>query len=313
MRICPARHGTYADPAEVCPECGERLVVDRRGLAPVPGVRIERLVGRGGPHDSIWEAVRDDGASLALKVTEPDADAHERQRLVATGQLVAGVVHPNLAAVHAAGRTAEGDAWVLMDLLRGGTLRQVLERKRHLTPPLALHVARGVLAGLSALHGEGIAHRDVKPGNIHLTARGRGAPWDVKLLDFSLARRFRPGDVPDRLDLAAAPGSQGPLVGTPEYMAPEQVLGHRADARADLYALAIVLHRALTGRLPFDAEGRAALLAAQLHDPPPTLVLPDGFPAPPGLALVLARALDKQPSDRHRTALDLLHALDALP
>jgi len=312
MRICPARHGTYADPAEVCPDCGERLVVDRRGLSPLPGVRLERLVGRGGAHDTIWEAVRDDGTSLAVKVTEPGADAHEVQRLVATARLVAGVTHPNLAAVHAVGRTADGDAWVVMDLLRGRTLKQVIAHKHHLAPPVALHVARGVLAGLAVLHGEGIAHGDVKPGNIHLTARGGGAPWDVKLLDFSLARRFRPGDVPAVIDLGAAPGSHGPLVGTPEYMAPEQVLGHPADARADLYAAGVVLHRALTGRLPYEADGRAALLQAHLSAPPPVLSLPDGFPAPAGLALVLARALAKQPADRHRTALDLLHALAAV-
>jgi len=310
MRICPARHGAFAEGAEVCPDCGERLVVDRRGFEPVPGLRVERLVGRGGGRATVWEAVRADGSSLAVKLTEPGAEAAELHRLVATASLVHGVVHPNLAAVHAVGRTVEGDAFVVMDLLRGRSLLHVLEQKRALSPTVAVHVVRAVLAALVALHGHGIVHRDVKPSNIHVTAPGGGAAWEVKLLDFGIARRFHAGDVPATLELARAnPGQLGPLVGTPEYMAPEQVLGLPCDPRADLYATGVVLQRALTGALPLAVPDRAALYEAHLRASPAPLEMPDGFPAPDVLRVVVARALAKQPADRFRTATQMLQAL----
>ncbi|MCC6623791.1 MAG: serine/threonine protein kinase [Deltaproteobacteria bacterium] len=311
MRICPARHGAFAEGAELCPDCGERLVVDRFGCEPVPGLRLQRLVGRGGGRATVWEGVRDDGRGLAVKLTEPEADAAEIQRLIATASLVQGLVHPNLTAVHAVGRTHEGDAFVVMDLLRGRSLLQVLEHKRALTPVVAVHVARAALAGLAALHGHGVVHRDVKPANIHLTAPGGGAAWEVKILDFGIARRFHAGDVPATLELGrgAYPGQHGPLVGTPEYMAPEQVLGLPCDPRADVYAVGVVLQRLLTGALPFVAPDRAAVLEAHLRASPLPLEMPDGFPAPDALQLVVARALAKHPGDRHRTATDMLQAL----
>ncbi|MFO0745234.1 MAG: serine/threonine-protein kinase [Myxococcota bacterium] len=313
MRFCPNRHGTFAEQADVCPDCGERLLDDRRGSEVVPGVRVERLLGRGGMHTSVWEATRlADGQLVALKIADPDADLSERTRLAASASLMAGLRHPALAAVHTSGTTASGATYVVMDLLKGRTLLQLLDQKRSLALGVAAHVAREVLSGLAVMHAHGIVHRDVKPSNIHIMPRGAGEPWEVKLLDVGVARRFTPGEVPASLDVVRGqPGQWGRVIGTPEYMAPEQIVGVGADPRSDLYALGIVLQRLLTGVHPVVGADRHALFETHLRGTLAPLEMPDGFPPPPGLALVIARATAKQPGARYRNANEMRAALTA--
>jgi len=313
MRFCPNRHGAYADQADVCSDCGERLVNDRRETELMPGLHILRLLGRGSGRTTLWEAQwTQTGQHVALKLCELEADLGDRRRMLQAAAMVAGLVHPNLAAVHAYGETASGDAYVVSDLLHGRSLLQLLEQKRSLPIGVAAHVTREVLGGLAALHGYGVVHRGVKPANIHLTPNHVGQPWEVKLMDFDHARRFTMGEVPPWIDLAhAQPGQSGAIIGTPEYMSPEQVIGIGTDPRTDLYAMGVVLQRLLTGEAPFADVDRKRIYEAQLRFPPRHFEMPDGFPPPAGLQQVLTRALAKQPADRFRTALEMQQALQS--
>lgn len=313
MRICPSRHGAFAETADVCPDCGERLVSDYRGAALAPGFRVERLLGRAGPRASIWEATREpDGGHVALKVVEPEAELAERGRALAGAALAAEVRHPALLAVLGAGEAADGAVWVATELVRGRSLLQLVEVKGGLPVAVAAHVARALLDGLAALHHHGVVHRDMKASNVIVTSRRTGEPWAVRIADFGVARRFTPGEVPATLDLAhGQPGQWGAIIGTPEYMPPEQVLGVGADPRSDVYAMGVLLQRMLTGAPPVTGPDRHAVYEAQLRGALAPLEMPDGFPAPLGLAQAIARATAKQPGERYRGAAELRAALTA--
>lgn len=307
-RICPGGHGTYSAEAEVCIECGSRLVVDRHGEV-VADYVFDRLAGVGGMRSAVWEARRlRDETTVAVKVIEASADSTEARRLLKSAALLSGLYHQNLATLFDWGETAEGEAWVSMELLRGPTLRALLQQRRHLTVPQAVHVVREVLQALTFLHAHDIVHRDIKPANIHLTARA-GGPWSVRLIDFGIARQSV-ARAPERLDLEEAPGTFGPVLGTPEYMAPEQILGHDVDARADLYAVGVVLYRLLVGELPFGPlVDKHALYERHLRHLPVVAADPSGQPLPLALGAALATALQKHPGRRFPSAESFILAL----
>jgi serine/threonine-protein kinase len=197
-----------------------------------------------------------------------------------------------------------------MELLTGKSLLSVLQHRGALAQKPALHVIRELLTALAFVHERHIIHRDVKPANLYLTPRG-GAPWEVRLIDFGIAKQTRER-VPDTLELDDDPGAFGPIIGTPEYMAPEQVLGHGADSRSDLYAVGVVLYRLISGELPFKGPHRRVIYERHLRDRPPALVSALGEPLPDGLVEIVERALMKQPEARLQSASAFLEALDAL-
>lgn len=307
-RTCPAGHGAFSAEADVCLVCGARLVTDHRGQA-FGDFLCERLLGQGHTGATIWEGRSLlDGRPVALKLLEPDADPRLVSRLLGPAALLTGLYHQNLANVLAHGTAPRGESWLVMELLRGPTLATLIAQRGALTTAQALHIARETLHALSFLHARDIVHRDVKPGNIHLTARG-SSPWAVRLLDFDLARVGRP-ELPHPIRLDEPPGHHGVIVGTPEYMAPEQVLGHEVDTRADLYALGVVLYRSLTGQLPYgDHADRLGHYHAHLTTPVRPARQADGHPIEPHLQRALDTALDKQPEYRFASAESFLLAL----
>ncbi len=275
-----------------------------RGAAPSPAGDPERLgryrilhrLGQGGM--GIVFAALDDslGRRVAVK-TIAEADDSARERFRREARAAAGVNHPNVCQVYEIGED-RGQLFIAMELLEGEALSERLARgSMSLAEVLAL--AQEMLAALQALHEKGTLHRDLKPSNTFLTPRG------VKLLDFGLARRL-----PTHLTQALEQGTEltrpGLLVGTPRYMAPEQVLGHEIDARTDLFSTAAILYEALAGRPAFLGTSAVEVLSATLHEEPPALA---GGAAVIALDRLIRRALAKRPSERPASAAAMLHEL----
>jgi predicted Ser/Thr protein kinase len=253
---------------------------------------VERELGRGGmgivylARDLRLERV------VAIKVLPPDRarDASSRERFLREARTAAKLSHPHVIPIHA---VEEAGAFVffVMTYVDGETLGARLRREGALKPLEAARVLREVAWALAYAHGQGVIHRDVKPDNI-LLERGSGR---ALVADFGIAR------------LVSAPGVSGEseLVGTPEYMSPEQAQGE-ADGRSDLYALGVVGYYALTGRLPFTGKTVMALLGQHATQAPPPLAVPG---APPLVVSAIERCLAKDPADRFATGEELAGAL----
>jgi tRNA A-37 threonylcarbamoyl transferase component Bud32 len=214
---------------------------------------------------------------------------------------VSAILHPNVCTIYDFSETDDGLRFLAMEFIEGETLKDVLDRDGALPADRAIDIARQTADALQAAHDAGIVHRDLKPGNIML-ARGRDGRDHVKVVDFDIAKG------PDEGGEEVT--RHGFVVGTPEYMSPEQLMGERLDGRSDVYALGIVLFRMLTGVLPFRAASPQELMIARLTTPPLRLdeARPDlAFPA--GLQSLLDRALERRPDDRPATAAELSRGL----
>ena len=248
------------------------------------------------------------GREVAVKVLASHLvdDAELRARFEREARSVAALNHPHICALYDVGR--EGDReYLVMELLEGETLAARLLRGA-LPAPEVLRIGTQIADALDRAHRQGLIHRDLKPGNVMLTKQG------AKLLDFGLARPAMPGTVPGssviRTVTPSTPTMSGPLtqagaiVGTFQYMAPEQLEGGEADARSDLWALGAVLYQMATGRAPFEGASQARLIASILTiEPKPISEL---VPlAPPALDRLVRACLAKDPDDRIQTAHDV--------
>ncbi len=252
--------------------------------ASVGRFELVRELGRGG-FGVVWEA-RDQelGRSVAFKAVRSGGKAGLREeRLLKEAEAAARLSHPNLVTLHDVGRAEQGP-YLVLELLRGETLHDRIDRG--LVPPReAVRIAAEVARALAHAHAAGVLHRDLKPSNVFLTEDGQ-----VKVLDFGLARFLGAGDA-----------RRG---GTPAYMAPEQWLGEKEDARTDLVALGVLLYEALAGSLPFPVvAGRSTALDPE---PAPPLPLPR---APRKLVALVASALAQDPAARPRNARVVLERL----
>ncbi|MCB9560112.1 MAG: serine/threonine protein kinase [Kofleriaceae bacterium] len=217
-------------------------------------------------------------------------------------RVMSRLAHPHCVSVVDFG-VAEGAPYLVMDFVAGVTLRELLD-DGPLEVTRAVALTRQVLAGLAHAHAQHVVHRDIKPANIMITEE-IGTGEHVRILDFGLAR----------LRNASVDTTQSHVVlGTPSYMAPEQTVGAAVDARADLYAVGIVLFEMLTGVRPFVAEETYVLLAQHRSAEVPRLGehVPAGTVLPPGLQDVVDRALAKEPGARYRDAIEFADALDEL-
>jgi serine/threonine-protein kinase len=230
-------------------------VLDRR-------YRLDELVGRGGMAYVFRATHTLIGKTLAVKVVRPDlaGDPDIVERFLREAQVVSSIKHPNVVDISDFG-TYERGAFYVMEFLKGHTLAHRIDHFGGPLPPEeALTVAVQVCRGLQAAHDLGVVHRDLKPENVFL-CQGKG-PKDgmVKLLDFGIARAG-----PKRITVAGA------LLGTPEYMSPEQARGVDVDHRADLYGLGVILFEMLTGLVPFRSDDVTLTLHSHIHAAPPTL------------------------------------------
>src|SRR6476620_5146547 len=256
---------------------------------------IQRKLGEGGM--GIVFAARDDRLERTIAVktmSAPASDETARQRMWREARAAASVNHPNVCQIYEVGEDA-GRLFIAMELLEGEALSERLQRGP-LSPSDALPIGLGMLAALSALHARGIVHRDLKPSNVFLTVHG------VKLLDFGLARPELNETVSDEKALTRT----GMLMGTPRYMAPEQVSGEALSVRSDLFAAGAILFEMLAGRPAFGGRTIAEVLHATRYEQPPAL---RGSPVVAGIDRVIRKAMAKSPSDRPSSAEEMAEEL----
>jgi serine/threonine protein kinase len=266
----------------------------------IGGCRIERLVGRGGM-GMVFRATQSRPERIvALKVISPELadDPAFRARFARESHLAATIEHPNVVPVYAAGEE-DGVLYIAMRFVSGVDLAQLRQGAVRLRVERAARIVGQVAAALDEAHSCGLVHRDVKPGNILVV--GVEPDEHAYLTDFGLTRRT--GE-------SQAMTASGAIVGTIDYMAPEQARGGRVDARTDVYALGCVLHEALSGEVPFPRDGEMARLFAHVNDAPPPLrqTVPE---LPEAVELAVLRALAKDPDERFKSASDFARAVAA--
>ncbi len=275
---------------------------------------------------------------VAIKVLHPETDNLPELVTRFEREAIAGahVAHANVAAATDFGQLEDGSYFLVLEYVSGQTLHRAIEAGP-LPVARAASIARQLAAGLGAAHAMGIVHRDVKPRNVMLV---QGKEDVAKLIDFGLAKvpvdrvvayqSIRPpaGSIPDVGSVARPPRRPrldslqdskprltgvGMIVGTVAYLAPEAALGMDAvDARADLYALGLILYQMLAGKHPFDAPNDAQLFAQQRFTPPPPIAeRTPGVVVPPALEAVVMRLLEKDPGARYPTGAAVVEALDA--
>jgi serine/threonine-protein kinase len=241
------------------------------------------------------------GRAVAIKIMHqelPDELA-SRQRFEREAKLMALLEHPNCVSVIDFG-VHDDKPFLVMDLVRGTSLLQMLDKVVQLPVERAADITRQVLSGLAHAHELGIIHRDIKPANIMLTEKA-GLGEQVRILDFGLAR----------MQETSTKLTTGIVVGTPNYMAPEQCKGSDVDARADLYACGVMLFEMLTGRKPFVADEPLAVVRKHLLEAPPTLGSVEPRIDFGELEAVMAKALAKNPADRYESAVAMSKAVEA--
>ena len=234
------------------------------------------------------------GRKVALKVMAEryaeDGEFVERFRREA--QAAARLNHPNIIAVYDRGE-ADGRPYIAMEYLQGRTLKQVIQKEGPLPPERAIAVAMQVLSGLRYAHEHGVVHRDVKPHNVLVGDDGR-----IKVTDFGIAHA---GD-PQMTEV-------GSIVGTAQYLSPEQARGRSVGPQTDVYSLGVVLYEMLAGRVPFEGDSSVAIAMQHVSDEPPPLrsLVPD---VPESLALVVAHSMLKEPDQRYGSADEFSADLD---
>lgn len=257
---------------------------------------IERKLGEGGM--GVVYAARDERLNRIVALKKMSSLTNDaRARLWREARVAAGVNHPNICQVYEIGED-HGELFIAMELLEGEALSERL-RKGPLSVADALPIEFGILAALSALHSRRIVHRDLKPSNVFLT------PHNVKLLDFGLARP----EAEPALHSATGLTESGTVMGTPSYMAPEQVTSGVVDSRSDLFAAGAILFELLAGRRAFAGRTVVDILHATLHEQPPALT---GTPAVNAVDRVIRRALAKRPEERPASADAMADELRAI-
>jgi eukaryotic-like serine/threonine-protein kinase len=245
--------------------------------------------------------------SVAIKVLPQHLSTQQelRERFEREARTISTLNHPNICVLHDIG-SQDGFDYLVMEYLEGETLAKRIE-KGPLPVEQVLRHSVGIADALDKAHRQGIIHRDLKPGNIMITPAG------AKLLDFGLAK-FRQSDKQAGLSASILPTNasqltmQGTILGTLQYMSPEQLENHETDTRSDLFSLGAVMYEMLTGRKAFEGKSQASIIAAIIHvDPPSPSVLQPVTPH--ALDRVINKCLAKSPDDRWQTAKDLADEL----
>ncbi len=311
-----------APPMAECPECGrceEATVVrcpdDGHQMTPVPGTpcllerryRIEQLVGRGGmgavyrAHDTRLER------PVAVKVIRADllGNPDTRRRFRREAQIVARLQHPSIVSVFDYGTIEQGGAYFVMELIKGEDLRHLLQREPRIPLERATRLLTATCAAVGAAHREGVLHRDLKPENILLP----DGNVEVKIFDFGVAKLLSDAQATRDDASATMVTAAGAIIGTPAYMAPEQLKGLPVDARTDIFSLGVIAFEMLSGRLPFGA-GPAATIALRQTEGPPSLEGPDPS-VPTALAHAIRAALQTDPAIRPQTAQNFAERIRA--
>ena len=258
--------------------------------------RLDDLVARSGMASIFRATDLRTGGQFAIKVPHPEAECDVTffERFQRESLICREMDHPSV--LKAVPEESPSRVYMVMEWVEGRLLREVLAQEGPLPPDRATRIALAICDALGHIHARGVAHRDLKPENVMIDAQDR-----VKLIDFGIAakagvRRLTFGKLSD-------------IMGTPEYISPEQVKGQRGDARSDLYALGIMLYEMLTGVTPFRGPNPFAIMNARLKTTPipPRKILPE---LAPQLDAIVSRALERDPGDRYQSALEFAHDLE---
>jgi tRNA A-37 threonylcarbamoyl transferase component Bud32 len=266
--------------------------------------RVEAEIGQGG-FGVVYRATHLGlGKPRAVKILRHLGDDW-RKRFDLEGRALAELDHPYIVAVVDVGVMDEGNPYIVMEYVEGSSLGSLIKAEGMLSLQRALGIMRCVCSAVHYAHERGIIHRDLKPSNIIVQPLS-GEGDIAKVLDFGLAKFLQS---PSGESLGEPLTQTGIILGTMEYLSPEQCAGKGVDERSDIYALGVILYQMLTGTVPFTGESPLAILTQHLHTPPPSLR--DSSPTvPAAVEWVISRALQKDPGQRQQTALQLRQELE---
>jgi len=302
VKICPVCSTEYPNDVKFCPNDGQTLrsatpASDLVGQVVADRYHVVKKLGEGGMGQVYLAEHVKMGRRSAIKVMNPvmvhDPDAVARFNREASN--ASRITHPNVCAIYDFGETPDGLIYLAMEFIEGEPLTDLLEREGAIPVPRATAIFLQTADALQAAHDLGIVHRDMKPDNIMLTSR-KGGGETVKVVDFGIAKAVGGDEAGQKVT------KTGLVVGTPEFMSPEQLSGDTLDGRSDLYSLALVFYRMLIGKLPFEATSVQETMIKRLTDEPIKLAeaRPDlSFPA--GLQPVLDTALARTPLERYQS------------
>lgn len=307
MKICPACGKKYPNTMTLCSVDAAMLqsVEDPLLGETLAGkYLVEKLIKRGGI-GAVYrgrDLLKD--RTVAIKVLRPAlaVDDDVVARFSREAKAASRLSHPHAVSVTDFGESENGVVFLVMEYLDGRTLKEIIRGEGPLPLNRVVEIVRQVAGALDSAHGQGVVHRDLKSDNIILS-RTNGGDW-AKVLDFGIAEIQRPANVKDA-DLTAP----NLVVGTPQYMSPEQCSQTQPpDARSDVYSLGVIVYEMLAGRVPFTGESATIVMMKQVQDAPPSILAtrPD---LPAAVEQVVARALAKHPADRFQKAGELFAAL----
>jgi tRNA A-37 threonylcarbamoyl transferase component Bud32/HEAT repeat protein len=303
MRVCTACRRLLGADAVKCPDDGAapEVVETLPPGARLGKYRIDRMLGDGGM-GFVYAATQEElKRRVAIKMLRPELAKLEQivTRFLNEAKAVNLIEHQHIVNVYDYSEGQGGAVYFVMEYLEGETLDDLMYKRRPMQAPLLLHLFGPIARALAAAHAKRIVHRDLKPANVFVTTR-EDNPYFVKLLDFGIAQLRGEGAV-QGLTIA------GMVMGTPQYMSPEQISGGEVDARTDVWALGVMMYLAATGQAPFAGEEFAELANKILHHPPP----PAGalVPLPPSLSALIASCLERDPAARCPSMLEVIAGL----
>ncbi|MBI2394687.1 MAG: serine/threonine protein kinase [Deltaproteobacteria bacterium] len=275
-----------------------RLINDR--------FKVVSLVARGGM-GKVYKAEQAPlGRVCAIKVLNPnysgDHDPEFHKRFFLEASISSKLTHPNTVTIFDYGRTDDNIYYMAMEYLEGRTLHRTLREEGPFVEERATHIARQVCRSLREAHSLGVIHRDLKPANVYLIEHGDEKDF-VKVLDFGLVKNIEEGKGEDLTQT-------GLFMGSPKYMAPEQIRGEHVDARTDIYALGVILYEMVTGKVPFDRPNSVNILMAHVNEPVPKLRdMNPSIAVSEALEATIYKCVEKNPDDRYKSMDEVLGAL----
>jgi serine/threonine-protein kinase len=309
---CPICRTAYGDDARFCSRDGSRLISDARandlsGQTLDDKYEIQRKLGAGGMSVVYLATDTRSGAECAIKVLSPSLtrDRKAMTRLRREAGFGMRLEHPNICNIIELVESENDMAYIVMPFLVGELLVERIHRQGFMALDRAVQVVQDVACGLSAAHDLGIVHRDLKPENIMLST-GDDRRERAVIMDFGLAKDpySHSGDKLTKT---------GIILGTPEFMSPEQLRGKPLDGRSDIYALGLVTFEMLTGQLPFEGETQQEMMMARLNGAPRTLrQARPNLRLPAAVDTVLEKALRRDPKERYATAAEFADAFTAV-